>query len=254
MFFQSVQSEWLKTRRSAASWLCIAGGAFLPLMFLIGNLINHRYLAAVPGAPNAWTMYATQLWQFMGIFLLPFGIVLAASLMTQIEFRNNTWKQLHTTPQGYTTIFSAKLSVILLMVAKFFIFFNAGLLLSAVIPALVFSGRLPADDLPAAFLLRLNGRFFLCCLPIVALQYLLSLLFRNFLVPVGIGLLLVIGSLILIETWKYAWVSPYSYTQLMVIGAKKAPASVSVYRLSAAYAGVFTLAAYVLYRLKKSKG
>ena len=39
-------------------------------------------------------------WEFMGFFLLPIGVILTTSLVTQLEFRSNTWKQLHTTPQS----------------------------------------------------------------------------------------------------------------------------------------------------------
>lgn len=254
MFLHSLQSEWLKTKRSAASWLCLAGGFFLPLLFLVGNLKNHQTLDGPSIEMNGWILYAMRLWQFMGILLLPVGIVLAASLLAQTEYRNNTWKQLHTTPQSYTVIFSAKFTAILLMTLKFFVFFNAGMLVTGVIPSLIFNGHFPETPLPVAYLLKVNGQMFLCCLPIIALQYLLSSLFSNFLVPVGIGLLAVIGSLILIEGWKYAWLSPYSYSAILAMNARNLQSAVNIYMLSVVYFGVFMLAAYLLYRTKKAKG
>lgn len=54
-----------------------------------------------------------------GSFLLPMGLILATSLITQMEFRNNTWKQLHTTPQKYSTIFTAKFIVIIGLTLQF---------------------------------------------------------------------------------------------------------------------------------------
>lgn len=254
ILINSLQSEWLKTRRSAASWLCITGGFFLPLLFMIGALKNGDTLnnAAIHG--NAWMGYARHLWQFMGILLLPIGIVLAASLIAQTEYRNNTWKQLHTTPQSYTVIFTAKFITIFLMTVKFFIFFNIGMWLSAVLPSLIFDGRLPDDPLPVDFLLRLNAKMFICCLPVIALQYLMSMLFRNFLVSIGIGMLAVVASLILIEAWEYAWISPYSYTALLVMGAKNGVLKVNIYLVATAYFAVFLLSSFVLYRTKKAKG
>ena len=252
-FLHSLQSEWLKTRRSAASWLCLGGGFFLPLMFLIGFLTRHFDLNnAGPG--NAWLTLASRLWHFMAILLLPLGIVLAASLIVQLEYRNNGWKQLHTTPQHYATIFSAKLLTIILMVLKFFIFFNTGMLVAGLLPTLIFSGRLPDSPLPVVQLLKLNAKFFIACLPILTLQYLLSLLFRNFLAPIGIGLLMVIGALILLETWELAWINPYCYSPMMVLAPQKLPQSVSVYWMAAAYAATFTGVAFVLYRFRNVKG
>lgn len=253
-FLNSLQSEWLKTRRSAASWLCLFGGFFLPLLYLIGQLKNHRTLDDPSIELNGWILYSKQLWQFMGILLLPVGIVLAASLLAQTEYRNNTWKQLHTTPQSYTVIFAAKFIAILLMTLKFFVFFNLGMLLSGAIPSLIFNGALPEDPLPVTYLVKINIKMLLSCLPIIALQYLLSTLFKNFLVPVGIGLLAVIGSLILLEGWKYAWLIPYSYGPILSMQRKDIVVAGNMYWWVIGYFIVFMLSAYVLYRTKKAKG
>jgi hypothetical protein len=247
-----MQAEWLKTRRSAASWLCLAGGFFLPVLFLLGCLTRHQYLDAM--GPQAWIGYATRMWQYMGILLLPSGIVLAASLIMQVEYRSNSWKQLHTMPLDHSTIFFSKLFIIVLMTLKFFVFFNVGMLLSGIIPNLLFAGRLPADPFPVADLLRLNAAFLVACLPIIAVQFLLSLLFRNFLVSVGVGLLLVIGALLLMEGWKYVWLFPYAYSPLLVMKSQTLPAGVNAQVLAAAYSVIFTAVAYVLYRLSPSRG
>ena len=94
---------------------------FIPLIYFIGFLkdkssINDYKL-------DIWQKLFNQSWQNMAAFLLPMGVILASSLITQIEYKNNTWKQLHATPQTYTNIFIAKFSVIILMTIKFFIFF-----------------------------------------------------------------------------------------------------------------------------------
>ena len=129
-FIHSLQSEWLKTRRSAASWLCLIGGFFIPTIYFIGFLRHQESFNT--GKPDIWEHYFTQLWSNTAGFLMPIGIILASSLITQIEYKNNTWKQLHTTPQSFTTVFFSKFTVILLMTAKFFIFFNIGILISAI--------------------------------------------------------------------------------------------------------------------------
>src|SRR5262245_13811522 len=125
----SIQSEWLKTKRSTASWLCLIGGFFIPVIFLIIFLKDKSSIVHIP-IRNLWEMHFRQLWQNMSMFLLPMGVIMAASLITQVEFRNNTWKQLHTTPQSYTTVFTAKFVVIVIMTLKFFVFFNLGIFIS----------------------------------------------------------------------------------------------------------------------------
>lgn len=250
MFFHALSAEWLKTRRSTASWLCITGGFFLPLLFLIGFLLRHL----APGdEPGGWLKLSARLWQFMGMFLLPFGIVLAASLITQSEFRSNAWKQLHATPLRYETIFFSKLTVIVMMTLKFFVFFNLGMLLAGTVPSLL-RGHWPSGSFPLRELALINLKFFTACLPVLSFQYLLGLMFRNFLLPIGTGLLLVVGSLILIEGWKYGWLSPYSLLPLTVSRTSTVSFGINIYALSAAYTVGIAGLAFVLYRFKPVKG
>src|SRR5688572_24284850 len=167
----SIQSEWLKTRRSTASWLCLIGGFFIPLIYFILFLKDQSSINHIPSG-NPWEMHFNQLWQNMSMFLLPMGVIMASSLITQIEYRNNSWKQLHTTPQNYATVFAAKLIVILLMMVKFFIFFNIGILISAIVPCLLFDGALPEQPIPITYFLKENACYFIACLPIVSVQFL----------------------------------------------------------------------------------
>ncbi len=252
-FIHSIQSEWLKTRRSAASWLCLAGGCFLPLLFLAGFLLKHSDLNSISGG-NAWLILASQLWHFMGILFLPVGIVLAASLLLQIEHRNNAWKQLMTMPQSDASTFSAKLLILLFMTLKFFIFFNLAMLVAGILPTLLFSHRMPDASFPVNEILRLNLKFFVAALPMLLLQFLLSLLFRNFLVSVGIGLLMIITALVLVETGTYAWLNPYCFCPILILLPHKTIAPVSIYWISAFYSGIFIGLAYLLFRFRKVRG
>jgi len=166
-----------------------------------------------------------------------------------MEYKNNTWKQLHTTPQRFTTVFFAKFSVILLMTLKFFLFFNIGIILSGILPTLIFNGSLPNESIPLMPFLRGNANVFLTCLPIIAIQYLISLNFKNFLVPIGIGLLGLIGSLIGMM-WKYIWVSPYSYPSMMVVKFT----SINIQLYAFVYFVLIMAVSYFIYIRKSEKG
>lgn len=247
-FIYSVQSEWIKTKRSSASWLCIIGGFFIPVIYFIkfcydGNSINSYKV-------DIWKMLFNQMWQNMATFLLPMGVILASSLITQLEYKNNTWKQVHASPQSFTTIFFSKFTVIGLMTLKFFLFFNIGILVAGILPSLLFDHKLPIQGIPITYFLRANLNYFITCLPILAIQYLISLKFNNFLIAVGIGLLGLIGSLIAMP-WKYVYLIPYSYSPMTVFPGKK---DFPIYTYAFVYFAIIMIISYILYVSKKEKG
>lgn len=250
----SIQSEWLKTRKSAGSWLSLVGGLFIPIVFLIGFIYNHKTLSTYGEDTNLWTAHFFQVWQSMVVFLLPMGLILATSLITQMEFRNNTWKQLHTTPQKYSTIFTAKFIVIIGLTLQFFIYFNIAFILSGIVPSLIFDKQLPNSTFPFKDLLMNNGKILITCLPVLAFQFLISLRFKNFLVPIGVGLMFLVTTLILIGSWEHAYLSPFSYSPLTIMGSPEMMSRVNIYFWSLGYFAVFTLISYVMYINRSEKG
>jgi len=257
-FVWSFQSEWLKKKRSLASWLVLTGGFFTPVIIIIARLINYKQLAPLYAKDNFWDQLWQSSWESMAIFLLPMGVILATSLITQIEYKNNTWKQLHTLPLSLTTIFFSKLAVIIVMVVQFFILFNIGIYLSALVPYLLVSGvSYPKATIPYLSILREDLYFFIDCLPIIALQYLISLKAKNFLVPVGIGFGLWVASLSALQ-WKFGYFIPYTYCILNYLknqtNGKAAIPGINIHIMATGYFIVFTIVSYMLYINKKEKG
>ncbi|MEP6748679.1 MAG: ABC transporter permease [Bacteroidota bacterium] len=256
-FIHSFQSEWLKKKRSAAAWLTIIGGFFIPAIILVNRFIDSSLLREQNTSNHLWEAIYNRCWQFMALFLLPMGVILASSLITQLEFKNNTWKQLHTTPQRLTIIFFAKLTVILVMMLQFFILFNIGIYLTGIIPAVFFRNvPYPLEAFPFVSLLKANSMFFLDSLPIIAIQYFISLQFKNFLVPVGTGLAMYTASMIGLS-WKYGYILPYSYSALNLNFMKNKGAvnpSANIHLWSIGYFIVFSMLSYIFYINKKEKG
>ncbi len=254
-FIYSFQSEWLKRKRSAASWLVILGAFFIPVSITIGRIINFDSLYAVNTSKEAWSKVFGWAWQPMAFFLLPLGVILATSLITQLEFKNNTWKQLHTSPQSLTTIFFAKLLAVITMLFQFFILFNIGIYLAVVIPSIIFRGiPYPEAAIPFMKFFKIDLKFFICCLPIIILQYIVGLQFKNFLIPLGFGLALYVGSMMAMN-WKYGYTMPYIYCALNFIKESHGDQpKVNIYIFSVGYFILFTIAGYILYLNKKEKG
>lgn len=250
-YIYSVQSEWLKRKNSAAVWLTLLGGTFVPLIILGVRLYHFDQLASQNASGDLWERLYHHGWQYMGFLLLPMGCILVTSLITQLETHSNAWKLLHVTPQRFTTIFLAKLTVILIMLLFFFLLFNISLYLTGVVPAWVVRGvPYPVAPFPWIKYLSGSGQFLVACLPIIALQYLLGLRYRNFMLPLGIGLGLYIAAVIALA-WKYAYAIPYIYCMML---ANKGAIPFNAYLLSTGYFVMFGVLAYVLYIRKKEKG
>jgi len=250
LFLNSFRSEWLKRKRTAGAWLTIAGGTMIPLIILIQRFYFFERLASDNGSPRIWEMLYSRCWQSMAFFLLPMGVILVTTLVGQLEFRNQTWKQVHVTPQSPTTIFLAKLGVILVMLLQFFILFNIGIYLTGVLPALFLKQvPFPTEAFPWGKFLLGNGKFLLTCLPVLSLQFLLSLQFRNFMVPVGIGLGLYILSMTVIQ-WRYAFIVPYIYSAAAFM---KDQFKTNIYAWALGYSLVFGAVAYLLFLFKKER-
>jgi lantibiotic transport system permease protein len=254
-FLYCFQSEWLKKRRSLSSSLVIIGAFFTPTIVLIARLVRHGRLYSESTSADFWESLWSSSWESMAIFLLPLGIILATSLVTQIEFKNNTWKQLHTAPQTLTSIFFAKLAVITVMLVQFLLLFNLGIYLSGVIPCLLTRGvPYPKESVPYLFFLNENLRYFADCLPILALEFLVSLQFSNFLVPVGGGVVLWILSLSVLN-WHYGYLFPYAYCGLHYLKSLgKYTQNTHIHSMAIGYFILFTAASYILYVAKRQKG
>lgn len=254
-FVDSFQSEWIKKKRSLSSGIVVFGGFFTAAVIIVARLINHNGLATLYRSTAFWEQHWKSSWESMAIFLLPLGVILITSLTTQLEFKNNTWKLLHALPVRFSIVFFSKLSVILLTLLQFLFLFDLGIYLSAVIPALILPGvPYPRTPIPVGEFLRETVLYFIFCLPIAALQYLISLHFRNFLVPVGLGFLFWVGAISALS-WHYGYLLPYTYSMYHYLrdSAKIAAPKANLVVLSLVYFALVTSVNFYLYSNKKEK-
>lgn len=255
----ATKAEMIKTRRSASFWISLIGSAFIPLIFFLTYVIQPAKNAMrLTNAP--WEMHYMQGYQAFSAFLLPMFVILICSLIPQLEYKNNAWKQVFTTPQSIGTIFFSKYLSIIMMIVFLFVMFNIFMVLAGVIPSLIH------PDLPFlsksfdwAGLLKLNIKSFISLLAMISIQYWLSLRFRNFIVPIAIGLCLLITSLILLQ-WEHVSKVPYAYPSLSFfqLSTGTMPKSDSFFMNhelnSIGYFVLFTVVAFLDMRFRKERG
>lgn len=258
-FLHAFQSEWLKRKRSFASSLVIAGSLFTPAIFAAVRLIQHRHLPAIYAAGTFWETMWRACWESMAVFFLPLGAILATSLIAQIEFKSNAWKQVHALPLSAAAIFLSKLAVILVMLIQFLILFNIGIYASAMIPYLLVPGvPHPKGSFLSLPLWRENALYFVDCLPIIAAQYLLALRSHNALVPIGIGFMAWVGALAAVSSKHAIW-WPYGYTVIHYVRDKPKGTHFAAYApqlpwLGAAFFVLLTIVSFWLFRTRNEKG
>ena len=252
-FINSVRSEWLKKKNTTANWLMVVGAVLVPMVLLLAGFRNPDQLRQSVLDPVYWNTWYYRSWQFMANFVLPVGVMFASSLVAQVEYRNNTWKQVLALPQSYAQIFFAKLLVLLVMLAFFFVFFVLAIYVAAILPSLLVPGvRWPVQPFPVKMFVDGTARFAVASLPIVGLQYLLSVHFRNFLIPLAIGFGLYVLSMIGLS-WEYGYTIPYIYCSLVFLGRHATgPLPVSV--LATGYFMIFIAAGFLMFRFRRQKG
>lgn len=225
LFLRVFRAERLKLRRSLTGWAILAGGLFTPAIMLAVRLHNAKDTAAMEASGTYWRRHWLESFESIAVLILPLLLILVGTLVTHLEHRHNTWKQLHATPVPLATIYAAKLLVLLVLVVEIFVVVDAGLLVAGAVPVKwVVGSWMPRGPLLDGELLRWNARFFLDCLPVVGLQMALTLRSRNVLVPLGGGVLAWIVALVVIKS-RYIAAVPHGYLAvdyLVVAGHRKA--------------------------------
>lgn len=208
----STRAEIIKTKRSASFWISFIGAGVIPLIFFLAYIIKPD-----KSAPRMqvmpWEIHFMQGWQAFSAFLLPMFIILICSLIPQIEYKNNAWKQVFASPQSVGNIFFSKLLAIIIMILFLFLMFNIFMILAGVIPNLAHKEfAFLKSSIDWGNLLKLNFKTFVSLLGIIAIQYWLSLRFKNFIVPIGIGLAFLVTSLIVLQFgWEHIDKVPYAF-------------------------------------------
>lgn len=197
-------------------WSAVLLPLMLCLMIFVGFFLRKDISPNTPGAV-LWLQFAGLILAVMGSFLVPMLIIFIAYSVNNIEFKADTWKTLFSLPISKFSVYSAKyfyaFFLIFLCLALFVLFtLGFGDFLGLIKPDLKFS-----EYSIASLLSQLYFKFFLASLGILSIQFLLSLLFSDFLKPMGIGFIGTIsGNILAANDWKYAYLFPYSHPMMVL--------------------------------------
>lgn len=247
----TLRSELFKTRRTVALYFTIAAAAFAPMMSMLDLVFD-----GVGSDPerNIFNELFTTKFMMTGAVVLPWFIILITTLMAQIEYRNNTWKQLLTSPQSKASIFFAKFINIQLLIFLFLFTNHLLMFINAIIlhfmePSLNVLGQ--PVDWPEMFNTLANG--YLVLLGICAIQFWLALRFKNFIVPVAIGISAwFIGSILVMQLKAgFAEYFPYSFHAFAWFPGNEEKDLTAIYWTSIGYAVLFFVIGLLNFRRRR---
>jgi len=216
-FILSLRSEFYKSRKTMGFW----GAVILPLLIVglifIAFLVSPGKATQIPGM-FLWMLYILPI-QLMMNFLLPMYVIFASYSVSSIEHKADTWKTLFTLPISKWSVYAAKyfynVFLVLLCLLLFYLFIiGGGNLLGLLNHDLHFY-----DYHVEGYLAQVYIKLFFASWGIISLQFLMSLLWADFLKPMGIGFICTIAGLISVGAgWKYAYFIPYASPALAVSG------------------------------------
>ncbi len=243
----SLRSELLKTR-TASLYLTLIGAAVGPVIYLLNVLIDENEIDASEKDPlNALFKILSEM---NGTALFPLFVILICTLLPQIEYRNNTWKQVFASPQTKVNVFLAKfmnvhlLMLVFLIATHLFIFLAiAGI--NFIKPTL----NLFKHPLNGIAILVNAANAYILLLAVCAIQFWIGLRFRNFIVPIGIGFALwLIGTIMAVQyKSNLVFYFPYSFPAFPVSTKLKSQLT-QVAWTSLGYALLFLIAGFFDFR------
>ncbi|MGF1924969.1 MAG: ABC transporter permease [Bacteroidia bacterium] len=224
--FVSLTSEFYKSRKTLAFWSAI----LLPLVICI--LMSWGFISQAPKLANdpaavLWFRYISAILGVMGVLLLPVLVIYNTYAVTNMEYKGDTWKSLFSLPIPKLSIYTSKyiyivfLTFITMLLFSVFII-GSGHVIQLIKPELEFG-----DFNPNKIVFKFFSKLFLSSIGIISIQFLMNLIWSDFLKPFGIGFLMTIMGIITASVgWKYVDYLPYAYPNLTVTQISKTKGSI----------------------------
>jgi hypothetical protein len=246
-FIASLRSELLKTKRTSLFYMMLITALIIPFVFAFDHATSESTVTK-----DIWKDFYMEGIMIMIFAFLPLFLILASTLLIQIEVRNNTWKQVLASPQLFFDILLAKFAVLQLLGLGFILVYNLYFILSAGIVDLIAGTNFIAYLERWPEILSLNARAYGSTIGISALCFWLSIRTKSFVAPIGIGLALWLGTIAALE-FHWSNIDKYVFAIPFTVVAKQFQDQQLFHQLlSIAYGLVFFVGAYLEFVIRRS--
>ena len=248
----SLRSEILKTKRTAAFYFTLVGAAIVPAIFLL-NVLTDGLPDEKQSSKDPLNAIFNLGCEINSLAIFPLFLVLICTLLPQIEHKNNTWKQVLTSPQTKANVFTAKFLNVHLLILVFLIANHLFMWIVAIgahlaIPQL----NILHQPLNGKTILINTANLYVAVLAICAIQFWIGLRIKNFIVPIAVGIAMWLTGTILSLEYHSSLANyfPYSF-QLFPMSPQYKPDLAQVVWTSAGYAAVILLLGFLDFRRRR---
>ncbi|GBF77235.1 hypothetical protein PA598K_05771 [Paenibacillus sp. 598K] len=196
-----IRSEWIKLRRSVV-WVVVALPAILT--FAAG------WLGGLEEGGGSWQQLLAIVSVMHGLLFLPLLVTILTAFVCRYEHQSGGWKQLLALPVSRYVVYTAKLTMVALLLA---------LLQLLILAALLFIGTWQgyAEAIPWGALLASMLGGWAACLPLAALQMFAATWLQSFAAPVAIGTFFTLPNILIINSEDFAPYYPWAQPTLAMM-------------------------------------
>lgn len=214
-FNNSISAELIKLKYPPILWLCVLIPVIVAAIIFAATYMDTNALAQL--GKNPWVRHQTSGLGIFGVFLITPFIVMLVSTAVFIENQSHGWKQVYSSPHYRSSVFFAKLFVIIgicimTMILSIILNLLCAYALDFMIPEIEFRHY----EMRMSLFLPSYIHVLLSTLGIIGIQYFLSLRFKGFLIPMSFGIIaFIVGFIIGTVNKPIALYSPYSYPSIV---------------------------------------
>ncbi|MDR1202089.1 MAG: ABC transporter permease [Tannerellaceae bacterium] len=211
-FFSILKSEYFKIRYNIGVWLILFFPLFVTIgvdMYILDNASDAILNTDITFNYNPWQfILGRYIFQLYSV-LYPIIVAIFCYSLCDMEYKNNGFKLLFTLPVNKRIIYFSKLLVLLEIMLfsiciAYLLFLLSGYLMSYILPGY---GFLDYDFRQTVFIYF--STLYIGMIAICMIQYALSLLFKSFVIPVGLACMGTMFCMIA-QRWQYIDFVPYN--------------------------------------------
>jgi lantibiotic transport system permease protein len=202
------KGESIKVKNTIGFWSALIFPAMITFLNFMIYLNRPKLLIESTG--NTWILFTRNSLTMWGMLFLPLFIGIITFYINYVDHKANGWKHLYALPIPKWSIYTSKLIISILVVALSTVFFfiinySTMKFLQLINPAIPFYKHMFPSIIMMIFL-----KTMLASMGIIAIQFVISILFQNFLYPLGFSVIATFSALFLFG-WEKIVYYPYAY-------------------------------------------